>query len=55
MNDIMETTTHSGGNSKSYSAIKKMAFTQPELLHRLLEKFAHNLAIYCCYQVSIST
>jgi len=40
-----------GGNSKSYSAIKKMAFTQPELLHRLLEKFAHNLAIYCCYQI----
>ncbi|GJQ11579.1 hypothetical protein GpartN1_g3370.t1 [Galdieria partita] len=40
-----------GGNSKSYSAIKKMAFTEPELLHQLLEKFSHNLAIYCCYQI----
>lgn len=40
-----------GGNSKSYSAIKKMAFTEPELLHQLLDKFTHNLAVYCCYQI----
>lgn len=40
-----------GGSSKSYSAIKKMAYTEPALLHSLLTKFADNIAKYCCYQI----
>eukprot|EP00168_Porphyra_purpurea_P006334 TRINITY_DN1778_c0_g1_i7.p1 TRINITY_DN1778_c0_g1~~TRINITY_DN1778_c0_g1_i7.p1 ORF type:complete len:387 (-),score=90.58 TRINITY_DN1778_c0_g1_i7:2-1162(-) len=40
-----------GGSSKSYSAIKKMAYTEPALLHSLLTKFADNIAQYCCYQI----
>eukprot|EP00871_Galdieria_phlegrea_P003607 jgi/Galph1/4247/GphlegSOOS_G2899.1 len=43
-----------GGNSKTYSAIKKMAFTEPQLLHILLEKFSRNLAIYTCYQARLN-
>lgn len=40
-----------GGSSKSYMNIKKMAFTDPDLLHTLLTKFADNIAAYCIYQI----
>lgn len=40
-----------GGSSKSYTTIKKMAFSEPALLHSLLEKFADNLADYCIFQI----
>ncbi|KAI0559429.1 Uroporphyrinogen decarboxylase 2 [Gracilaria domingensis] len=40
-----------GGSSKSYTTIKKMAYTEPELLHTLLSKFADNIADYCIYQI----
>ena len=40
-----------GGSSKSYTTIKKMAFTEPELLHTLLQKFADNIAAYCIFQI----
>lgn len=40
-----------GGSSKSYTTIKKMAFTEPELLHTLLTKFADNIADYCIFQI----
>lgn len=40
-----------GGSSKSYMTIKKMAFTEPDLLHTLLTKFADNIAAYCIFQI----
>lgn len=40
-----------GGSSKSYTTIKKMAYTEPELLHSLLTKFANNIAAYCNFQI----
>lgn len=40
-----------GGSSKNYTTIKKMAFTEPELLHTLLAKFADNIADYCIFQI----
>lgn len=40
-----------GGSSKSYSTIKKMAFTEPDLLHMLLSKFADNIGKYACFQI----
>lgn len=40
-----------GGSSKSYTTIKKMAFTEPDLLHSLLTKFADNIAEYCIFQI----
>lgn len=40
-----------GGSSKNYTTIKKMAFTEPELLHTLLSKFADNIADYCIFQI----
>lgn len=40
-----------GGSSKSYMTIKKMAFTEPDLLHTLLSKFAENIADYCIFQI----
>lgn len=40
-----------GGSSKSYTTIKKMAFTEPALLHTLLTKFADNIADYCIFQI----
>ena len=40
-----------GGSSKSYTTIKKMAFTEPQLLHTLLTKFADNIAAYCIFQI----
>lgn len=39
-----------GGSSKSFSHIKKMAFSQPEVLHLLLTKLAENVADYVRYQ-----
>lgn len=40
-----------GGSSKSYSSIKKMMYTEPQLLHTLLDKFAANIADYAIYQI----
>ncbi len=40
-----------GGSSKSYTEIKKMAYTEPELLHSLLKKFANNIADYAIFQI----
>jgi len=40
-----------GKGSKTYSNIKKMAFTDPTILHQLLSKFADSLATYICYQI----
>jgi len=40
-----------GGSSKSYSAIKRMAFSESDLLHALLKIFAENIATYACYQI----
>lgn len=40
-----------GGSSKAYTTIKKMAFTEPELLHSLLQKFADNIASYAIFQI----
>ena len=40
-----------GGGSKSYSTIKKMAFSEPQLLHALLGKMADNIAIYAAFQI----
>jgi uroporphyrinogen decarboxylase len=40
-----------GKGSKTYSIIKNMAFTEPALLHRLLELLADSIAIYARYQI----
>ncbi|MBD2579528.1 uroporphyrinogen decarboxylase [Oscillatoria sp. FACHB-1406] len=40
-----------GKSSKTYSVIKQMAFSQPELLHQLLSKFADAIANYVRYQI----
>ena len=40
-----------GGTSKDFENIKRMAFTQPDTLHLLLDKLADNIADYCRYQV----
>lgn len=40
-----------GGSSKTYTTIKKMAYTEPELLHCLLNKFAENIAAYTMFQI----
>lgn len=40
-----------GGSSKSYTQIKRMMFTEPELLHALLGKLADNIADYCNFQI----
>jgi len=39
-----------GGSSKNYTNIKRMAFTQPEVLHALLAKLADGMIDYLCYQ-----
>jgi uroporphyrinogen decarboxylase len=39
-----------GGSSKNYSVIKRMAFSQPKVLHALLEKLTDNVTDYCRYQ-----
>ena len=40
-----------GKSSKDYSNIKRMAFSEPELLHKLLGKIADSIAIYVRYQI----
>lgn len=40
-----------GGSSQTYSQIKKMAFTEPALLHELLARVTDNLAIYASFQI----
>lgn len=39
-----------GGSSKHFTKIKKMAFSQPKVLHALLQKFANSMAKYIKYQ-----
>jgi len=40
-----------GKGSKTYSVIKSMAFSDPKILHQLLEKLAKAIAIYVRYQI----
>jgi uroporphyrinogen decarboxylase len=40
-----------GKGSKTYSVIKGMAFSEPDMLHTLLGKLADNIAAYACYQI----
>lgn len=40
-----------GGSSKSYAAIKRMAFSEPAMLHELLAKVADNVARYAKFQI----
>jgi uroporphyrinogen decarboxylase len=39
-----------GGSSKNFENIKRMAFSEPDTLHALLDKLADNVADYCRYQ-----
>ncbi|XP_074556850.1 uroporphyrinogen decarboxylase [Curcuma longa] len=39
-----------GGSSKHFSKIKRLAFSQPKVLHSLLQKFANSMANYIRYQ-----
>ncbi|KAL8240982.1 hypothetical protein R6Q59_014337 [Mikania micrantha] len=39
-----------GGSSKHFSKIKRLAFSQPKVLHALLQKFATSMARYIQYQ-----
>ena len=43
-----------GGSSKNYTHIKRLAFSEPDVLHALLSKLADNVADYVRYQVSTS-
>jgi uroporphyrinogen decarboxylase len=40
-----------GKGSKTYSVIKQMAFTEPTILHNLLDKLAGAIATYIRYQI----
>jgi uroporphyrinogen decarboxylase len=40
-----------GKSSKDYTIIKQMAFSNPKLLHQLLQKLAIMCADYACYQI----
>ena len=40
-----------GKSSKNYSIIKKMAFSEPKVLHQFLSKLADAIATYVCYQI----
>jgi uroporphyrinogen decarboxylase len=40
-----------GKSSKDYKTIKAMAFSEPKMLHGLLQKIAEAIAIYVCYQI----
>jgi uroporphyrinogen decarboxylase len=40
-----------GKGSKTYSIIKNMAFSNPTVLHHLLEKLADAIAVYARYQI----
>ncbi|CAH9069023.1 unnamed protein product [Cuscuta epithymum] len=39
-----------GGSSKNFTKIKRLAFSQPKVLHTLLQKFATSMAKYIRYQ-----
>ncbi|KAL9226778.1 hypothetical protein vseg_002549 [Gypsophila vaccaria] len=39
-----------GGSSKHFSKIKRLAFSQPKVLHALLQKFTDSMANYIKYQ-----
>eukprot|EP01024_Parvocaulis_polyphysoides_P006888 TRINITY_DN12018_c0_g1_i1.p1 TRINITY_DN12018_c0_g1~~TRINITY_DN12018_c0_g1_i1.p1 ORF type:complete len:391 (-),score=44.97 TRINITY_DN12018_c0_g1_i1:168-1340(-) len=39
-----------GGSSKSFFNIKRMAFSEPQILHQLLQKLADNVTDYMRYQ-----
>ncbi|OEL25190.1 Uroporphyrinogen decarboxylase 2, chloroplastic [Dichanthelium oligosanthes] len=39
-----------GGSSKNFTMIKKMAFSEPTILHNLLQKFTTSMANYIRYQ-----
>ncbi|KAD7480288.1 hypothetical protein R6Q59_009066 [Mikania micrantha] len=39
-----------GGSSKHFSKIKRLAFSEPKVLHALLEKFTTSMATYIQYQ-----
>ncbi|KAF6156052.1 hypothetical protein GIB67_010976 [Kingdonia uniflora] len=39
-----------GGSSKHFSKIKRLAFSQPKILHALLQKFTDSMAKYIKYQ-----
>lgn len=41
-----------GGSSKNYTHMKRLMFTQPEVLHAFLTKMADNVADYVRYQVT---
>jgi len=40
-----------GKTSRDYMEIKKMAWTEPDLLHAMLKQLADNLGEYACYQI----
>jgi len=40
-----------GKSSKNYAVIKRMAFTEPEILHQFLGKLAEAIATYASYQI----
>ncbi|URE12061.1 Uroporphyrinogen decarboxylase [Musa troglodytarum] len=39
-----------GGSSKHFTKIKRLAFSQPQVLHSLLQKFTNSMAQYIKYQ-----
>lgn len=40
-----------GGSSSDFRKVKQFAYTEPALMHRLLEKLAKNIASYVNYQI----
>lgn len=40
-----------GRSSKDYATVKRIAYTEPQLLHALLQKLADSIARYVCYQI----
>jgi len=40
-----------GKSSKDYAIIKRMAYTEPTMLHQFLSKLADAIATYACYQI----
>jgi len=40
-----------GGTSKEYLEIKKMMYSEPALLHKMLENLAENIGEYACFQI----